>query len=379
MNYIDRVYDQLGEKIKEKRVTIIYGPRRIGKTTLVSNYLNTLGGKAKILRVSAENLSIQKILSSQEKDDLLDWVYGYNVVFIDEAQNVKNIGISLKILIDSRPELNIIVTGSASFDLANKVGEPLTGRQTPLQLLPIAMSELSSIYNKHELREKLEDFLIYGMYPEIRTAKSSADKQFILTELVESTLLKDILAIERFKDPKILVKLLSLIALQLGNEVSHNELASMLRIDVKTIGRYLFLLEKCYIIYNLRGFSRNLRNEVTRTGKYYFYDNGVRNAVINNYNPLDNRNDVGALWENFAIIERLKYRLYNNIVASDYFWRTWEQQEIDLIEDRAGKLFAYEFKYSPKKTPKIPSVFAKNYPESEYSVISAKNFLDFCS
>jgi predicted AAA+ superfamily ATPase len=214
------------------------------------------------------------------------------------------------------------------------------------------------------------------MYPEVRTASSARQKHIILNELVDAYLLKDILELERIRKPRLLLNLLSLVALQIGGEVSLNELSRSLKVDVKTVERYLELLEKCFVLYNLRGFSRNLRSEVTRTSKYYFYDNGVRNTVIQNFNPLQMRNDVGALWENFMMIERLKARSYNSFYARDFFWRTWEKQEIDLLEEHSGKLHAFEFKWSPNKKPGMPKVFADAYPGSEYKVITPENFLE---
>jgi predicted AAA+ superfamily ATPase len=373
--YYYRHYGNLANLAKPNRVTVLYGPRRVGKTTLVNRYIDFL--KTRVLKASGDNLAESMVLSSRDTRALLDWTAGYDTVFIDEAQRISGIGIGLKILIDARPELNIIATGSSSFDLAGKLGEPLTGRQTPLRLYPLSVSEMSQTLNAHEIRQNLEDFLVYGMYPEVRTASSGEQKKFILNELSDAYLLKDILELERIKKPRTLLDLLSLIALQTGSEVSLNELSGRLRIDVKTVERYLDLLEKSFVLYNLRGFSRNLRNEVTRTSKYYFYDTGVRNAVIKNFNPFSLRADAGALWENFMVIERLKFRSYTNIFARDYFWRTWEKKEIDLLEESGGQLSAFEFKWSPKKAAKVPALFCETYPEASYTVISPDNFLDY--
>ncbi|GHV90162.1 ATPase [Spirochaetia bacterium] len=374
---IAREYEDLSSLMLPRRVLVIYGPRRVGKTTLINRYLDSLGANVRVLRTSGDNLSELNLLSSQESKLLLDWSSGYDTVFIDEAQRIPNIGLGLKILIDARPELTIIATGSSSFDLANKLGEPLTGRQVPVKLYPLSIGELHKDLNDFEIKRNLEDFLIFGMYPEVRTAVSSAQKRLILNELTEGYLLKDILELERIKKPKVLSNLLSLISLQVGSEVSLTELSNKLGIDMKTVERYLDLLEKSFVLYNLRGFSRNLRNEVTRTSKYYFYDTGVRNALIQNHNPPALRSDIGALWENFMIIERLKARSYNNIYAHDYFWRTWEQKEIDLIEDYEGRLHAYEFKWSPKKTPKAPKIFQETYADASYTVVTPENFLEY--
>ncbi|GHU63132.1 ATPase [Spirochaetia bacterium] len=372
-----RHYGDLRPLMLPKRVLVLYGPRRVGKTTLVDRYLDSMGANTHILRASGDNLSELTLLSSQESRHLLDWASGYDTIFIDEAQRIPNIGLGLKILIDTRPELTIIATGSASFDLAGKLGEPLTGRQVPVTLYPLSLGELRNTMNDFEIRRNLDDFLIFGMYPEIRTAASGDQKRTILNELVNAYLLKDVLELERIKKPKTLINLLSLIALQTGSEVSLNELSNKLGVDMKTVARYLDLLEQCFVLYNLRGFSRNLRNEVIKKSKYYFYDTGVRNAVIQNYNPLAIRNDTGALWENFMVIERLKRRSYSGLYARDYFWRTWEQQEIDLLEDYDGRLHAYEFKWSPKKAAKIPAVFKEAYPDSDYAAVTPENFLEW--
>jgi predicted AAA+ superfamily ATPase len=363
---------------------VIYGPRRVGKTTLINHFLETLGAKARLVRASGDNLSDRNLLSSRDSAPILDWAAGYDTVFIDQAQRIPQIGLGLKILIDARPALSIIAAASSRLDLSGKPGfppveirdEPFTGRQVPLRLFPLSIGEMRGSLNDLEIKQNLEDFLIYGMYPEARTAASAKQKQFVLNELVDACLLKDVLELERMKKPRILSSLLALVALQIGGEVSLNELSRSLKVDVKTVERYLELLEKCFVLYKLRGFSRNLRSEVTRTSKYYFYDNGVRNGVIQNYNPLSMRGDTGALWENFMVMERLKARSYGGLYARDYFWRTWERQEIDLIEEYGGGLHAFEFKWFPWKKPAAPKVFTDAYPGSSYQVITPDNFLE---
>jgi Predicted ATPase (AAA+ superfamily) len=269
-----------------------------------------------------------------------------------------------------------LLPGSSSFDLSGQIGEPLTGRKITLILYPLSQLELIKINNPYELKEKLSDFLIFGSYPEVITSTSKEKKIEVLNELVNSYLLKDILELEKVKGAKILVDLLRLLAFQVGNEVSYNELANTLNIDVKTVARYLDLFEKSFILYNLRGFSRNLRGEVNKKSKYYFFDNGVRNALILNFNSLDKRNDVGALWENFLVMERLKKQAYKKIYTNDYFWRTWEKKEVDWIEEREGKLFAFEFKFTkPKKTHLLD--FKKVYPKAITKIITKENYLDF--
>lgn len=371
---IPRIYQDLKHYVQKNKVLIIYGPRRVGKTVLLTNFLSKSGLKYKL--DNGDDISVQEVFSSQSIEQIKRYVEGYELIAIDEAQNIENIGLGLKILVDNVLGIKVIATGSASFELANKIGEPLTGRQTTIHLYPIAQLELLSQLNKHELSQKKEDYLIYGSYPEVLNIKTIEDKTQYLRELVNSYLLKDILALEQVKSSKILLDLLRLIAFQIGSEVSLNELSSNLGIDVKTVARYLDLLEKAFVLINLRGFSRNLRSEIKEKSKYYFYDTGVRNAVISNFNPLNLRDDVGKLWENFLVVERIKKQNYQKLYANNYFWRTWEQKEIDFVEEREGKLFGYEFKYSKGQT-KIPAAFLENYPNSEFMTITPENYLDF--
>lgn len=372
---IPRILDDVASRMKSGRVTVIHGPRRVGKTNLVDHYLATVSGRA--LSVVGDDIVVRNILAGQNRREILAWAEGYDIVFIDEAQRISDVGWALKMLIDARPELTVIATGSASFQLAGSVGEPLTGRQTPLTLHPISVGELRQSMNDHELRNALGDLLVYGFYPEVRTASSVAEKAAILRELSASYLLKDILELERVKSSKALLDLLVLLALQTGNLVSLTELASQVGLDVKTVSRYLDLFEKAFILVNLRGFSRNLRSEITRTSKWYFYDVGVRNALINNLNPLPLREDVGALWENFLVMEAVKSAAYAGVTANLRFWRTWEQQEIDLIDERDGVLHAYEFKWNPNAKVKRPVRFLETYPNSTFQVVTPENFILF--
>jgi predicted AAA+ superfamily ATPase len=369
---------------RANRVTALYGPRRVGKTTLVNNYLDNCMSSKKILRVTSDDIKVVNILESRDLDLIKDWVQGYDIVFVDEAQRITNIGLSLKLLADAVPDLEIIVTGSASFDLSNKIGEPLTGRITPLLLYPISILELAKTYNTFEIQSKLNDYLIYGMYPEVITAKSTSDKKFFLNELVSNYLLKDALELERVKSSKILFDLLTLLAYQIGKEVSQNELGNSLGIDKKTVARYLDILEKCFIIHNIRGFSRNLRSEITKTSRYYFYDIGIRNALIGNFSDITLRNDKGDIFENFFVMEKLKSNSYKNMYSNSYFWRTWEQCEIDYIEEMDGKLIGYEVKWNPRKLPKPPKQWVNAYGENgnlgnnlEFNVVNSENYINF--
>lgn len=371
---IQRVYTDLTPYVHPNKVLILYGPRRVGKTVLLTNFLAQCPLRYKF--VTGDDLSIQEVFRFQRLEPLKQFIEGYELLVIDEAQNIENIGIGLKMLVDHIPGIHIIATGSASFELANKIGEPLTGRQTTLRLYPIAQMELLHTNNRHELQQKQEDYLLYGSYPEVLTIPTREKKKQYLIELMNGYLLKDILALEQVKGSKILLDLLRLLAFQVGSEVSYNELARTLAIDVKTVRRYLDLLEKAFVILPLQGFSRNLRSEIKEKSKYYFYDTGLRNAIIANFNPLSIRNDVGALWENFIFIERIKKQAYQSIYAHNYFWRTWEQKEIDFLEEREGKLFAYEFKYQTRPV-RIPKSFLEAYPNTMFTTITPENYLDF--
>ncbi len=307
---------------------------------------------------------------------LKDYVEGYDLIAIDEAQKIKGIGQGLKILVDQVPGLRIIATGSSSFELAGQVGEPLTGRKHTLTLYPIAQMELAMLHNAHELKESLTENLIYGSYPEVITTKNKHEKVRLLEDMVHSYLLKDILELEKVKSSKVLLDILRLLAFQMGCEVSLTEIGTQVGVDHKTVARYIDLFEKSFILFNLRGFNKNLRKEVTKKSKYFFYDNGIRNAIVSNFNALELRNDIGQLWENFVFIERLKKRSYKDVFANCYFWRTWDQKEIDLVEERDGNLFGYEMKWSKTHT-KPPADWVAAYKNASYEVITKENYLSF--
>lgn len=353
---------------------MVFGPRQVGKTTLIKNFLARTRFKCRY--ENGDDIRIQEVLGSNNRTAIEEFAQGFDVIAIDEAQRIPGIGIALKIMADAIPGIQIIALGSSSFELAGQVGEPLTGRKRTLSLYPIAQTELGSLYNPFDLRGQLEERLVYGSYPEVVTSDTKERKRVVVEELTHSYLLKDILELERVKSSKILLDLLRLLVFQLGNEVSLFELAKQLDIDAKTVARYLDLFEKAFVLFNLRGYSGNLRNEVTRKSKYYFYDNGVRNAIIANFNGLSLRNDKGALFENFIFMERLKKRSYGDISANAYFWRTWEQQKIDLVEEREGKLFGFEVKFSDSSAC-VPTQWTEAYPEAAFEVITTENYLDF--
>lgn len=371
---IKRSYQPLTQFLEANKVLVLYGPRRVGKTTLINQFLSetTLRYKLDL----GDNIRVQEIIGSSDFELIKEYCRGYELIVLDEAQNIPEVGKGLKIIVDQVPGIKVIATGSSSFDLSNKIGEPLVGRQRILKLFPISLIELSNQLNKIELIQHLDEYLIFGLYPEVIQKDGNNNKISYLNELVNSYLLKDILALENIKSPRLLMDLLRLIAFQIGSEVSLNELSNSLRVDVKTISRYLDLLEKSFIIFSLGGFSRNLRNEITSKKKYYFYDLGIRNGVINSFNPMETRNDKGALWENFIIAERLKKKTYQFIYSNDYFWRTYSKKEIDLIEEREGKLFGFEFKWKERKyTP--PEEWTKNYSGTTVELIHVENFLSF--
>ena len=371
---ITREYQNLGTFLKPNKALVILGPLRSGKTTLLNDFLS--GSSLKYKLDSGDDIRVQEVLSSQDFDKILAYASGYQLVAIDEAQRIKNVGLGLKILIDHAPGIYIIATGSSSFELSGQVGEPLTGRKITLTLYPIAQMELAKMHNRFELKAKLEESLIFGSYPEVVTAADRNEKIRLLNELVGSYLLKDILQLERVKSAKVLLDLLRLLAFQVGNEVSWSELGNRLGIDTKTVARYLDLFEKGFVIYNLRGFSRNLRKEISKKSKYYFLDTGIRNAVISNFNPLELRDDAGLLWENFLITERLKKQAYRGIHANNYFWRTWDQKEVDFIEEREGRLFGYEFKWGSGKV-KPAREWLETYAGAEFAIVNPENYLDF--
>ncbi|MBI2410494.1 MAG: ATP-binding protein [Candidatus Kerfeldbacteria bacterium] len=366
---------QLESLVEPGQVLVIYGPRRVGKTTLLQEFLSFTSLRYK--RDSGDNIRVQHILSSQDFPTILEYVEGYQLLAIDEAQTIPHVGKGLKIIVDERPDMMVIATGSSSFDLANTIGEPLTGRKRTITLYPFAQMELLNIYNRHELRERLPEFLVYGSYPQVVTAQTHEKKIIILQELVDSYILKDILQMEKVKGSKILLNLLKLLAFQVGQEVSYHELATQLGINVKTVQRYIDLFEKTFLITHLSGFSRNLRKEITKKNKYYFLDNGIRNAIIAQFNSLENRNDVGALWENFVVMERMKKRSYHTLIANAYFWRTYSGQEIDLIEERGGQLYAYECKWAHNKNIRPPKEWSQTYKHTSFEVITPQNYLDF--
>jgi len=361
---------------KEKsKVNIIYGARQVGKTTLALEIVKELWYKT--LTINADEFTYNDILSSQSRIKLESLVSGYTMIFIDEAQRIANIWINLKILYDAFPKLKILVTGSSSFELANKVKESLTWRTYTYKLYPISFSELKQYYNNFELENQfLENFLVYWSYPDVLLEKNIFVKKKNLQELSNAYLYKDLLLLENLKYPEKLLKLLKLLAFQVWQEVSINELSNSLEINRETVLRYIYLLEQSFIIHRVTWFSRNLRKEISKMDKIYFWDLWIRNILIENLNSIENRNDIWALWENFLINERLKAWEYTARYFSYYFWRIYTGGEIDYIEEYDWKLHTYEFKWW-NKSVKIPKSFSETYPDSSFEVVNKDNFLDF--
>jgi len=371
---ISRVLErQIKESLFKGKIIIISGARQVGKTTLIDMLLHKR--KKEVLYLNTDEVDVRELLADTTSTSLKSIIANHKIVFIDEAQRVKNIGITLKIFVDQIKDVQVIATGSSSFDLANEINEPLTGRKYEFTLFPLSFSEMVEDHGVLEERRLLEHRLVYGYYPEI-VSKSTEEKE-LLKSLANSYLYKDLLTLEQIKKPVLLEKILRALALQLGSKVSYNEVAQLVNADQETVEKYIDLLEKSFVIFRLPAFSRNVRNEIKKGRKIYFYDNGIRNAIIGNFNLLINRNDTGALWENFLINERMKYLRYNNISPNAYFWRTTQQQEIDYIEEQDGKLFAYEFKWNKKAKAKFPKTFTRTYPESETHLVTQSNFESF--
>jgi hypothetical protein len=361
------------EKLYQGKAIIILGPRQVGKSTLLKIFEQK--SDKKVLFLNCDNNDIKKQLTEPGINDLRRLTGDHEVVLIDEAQRVLNIGLTLKLITDQLPGKQLIVTGSSSLDLSNLVNEPLTGRKFEYQLFPLSLKELNDHYGFIETNRNLEQHLIYGTYPDVINHQGNEPE--ILNNLVSSYLFKDVLMYQDIRKPKFIEQLLEALALQVSSEVSFNELAQLLKTDPHTVQRYISLLEKAFIIFRLRSFSRNVRNELKKSRKIYFYDNGIRNAIIGNFSAVTSRTDIGMLWKNFFISERMKYLHYNKIYAKRFFWRTTQQQEIDYLEECDGKLTAFEIKWNPLKKVRFPQTFTANYPEAAVNHVTRDNFWGF--
>lgn len=366
----------LDSKIGKGKVLLLIGPRQVGKTTLFKQMIKSLAPEKKVQFWNCDESDVRQFLSDGNLAKLKSFIGNSDFIVIDEAQRVKDIGLTIKLIHDNFTNVQLAVTGSSSLDLSNTINEPLTGRKFEYNLFPFSTNELVLNSTMLEEAKQLQNRLIYGFYPDV--VNNPGEEKEILTNIVNSYLYKDIFEFKEIRKSFVIEKLVQALALQVGSEVSFNELGNLLGIDTMTVQRYVDLLEKAYVIFHLRSYSKNVRNELKKSIKIYFYDNGVRNAVISNFSLPDLRSDIGNLWENFLISERIKNNAYHNINAKYYFWRTTQKQEIDFIEETDGRFFAYEFKYNPKKThAKCPLTFSNNYPEIPFSVITKENYLDF--
>lgn len=377
MNEIERdLKVVLDSKIGKGKVLLLIGPRQVGKTTLLKNILTSISSEKKVQFWNCDESDVRQFLSEANSAKLKSFVGNSDFIVIDEAQRVKDIGLTIKLLHDSFPNVQLAVTGSSSLDLSNSINEPLTGRKFEYNLFPFSTNELVNHTSMLEEMRLLKNRLVYGFYPDV--VNNPGEEKEILTNIVNSYLYKDVFEFQDIRKSSVIEKLVQALALQVGSEVSFNELGNLLGIDTVTVQRYVDLLEKAYVIFHIRSFSRNVRNELKKSIKIYFYDNGVRNSVISNFSPVELRSDIGALWENFLISERIKNNAYHNKHAKYYFWRTTQKQEIDFIEEVDQNLFAYEFKYNPKKVnSKCPVTFSNNYPNVPFDVITSENYMDF--
>nr|WP_287935536.1 ATP-binding protein [Algoriphagus sp.] len=364
---------ELLKRIHQGKLLLVVGPRQVGKTTLMRQLLQQLS--LDCLWMNCDNPDDRLTLQDATLTSIQSLIGDRKLIFIDEAQRVQNIGLTLKLFTDNFPEVQVIASGSSALDLANTINEPLTGRKREFQLYPFSTEELALHTSEREEKRLLEGRLIYGFYPEV--INHPADAEEALREITSSYLYKDLLSLDEVRKPAVLQKLLLALALQVGSEVTFNDLGNTIGIDKETAEKYLDLLEKAFVIFRLNSFSRNMRREIKKSRKIYFWDNGIRNAIINNFNSLALRTDLGALWENFVISERMKYLAYHRIPTNVYFWRTTTGKELDWLEERGGKLYAFEVKWNPERRAKLPLGFGEAYPETEFQVVHRENYLEF--
>ncbi len=367
------IKEQIDKRLYRGKAIIVVGPRQVGKTTLLR--MLTADTDRKVVVWNCDEPDVRRKLAEPTSSQLGAEAANADLILIDEAQRVQNIGITLKLLVDNYPEKQVVVTGSSAMELSNSINEPLTGRKYEYVMFPFSAEELIKEFGPTEERRMLERRLIYGSYPEV--VNLDGEERETLTNLVSSYLYKDIFSFQDVRKPEIVEQLLQALALQVGSEVSFNELGRLLGLTSITIQRYIDLLEKSYVVFHLRSFSRNVRNELKKSRKIYFYDNGVRNAMIGDYKPLTLRNDTGALWENYVISERMKHNSYSGFYGKCYFWRTQQQQEVDYLEDYDGVLHAYEFKWNPIRQPRLTETFAKSYPDHTFSIVTPENYQGF--
>ena len=375
MNYLVRDLTKIVfSKIQPNKIIVILGARRVGKTVLINEIIKNI--EEPVLILNGEDINTHDKLDKRSIENYKQLLGSYKFLFIDEAQKIPDIGRKLKLMIDEIEGLKIIISGSSTLDINQNIGEPLTGRKYTFNLFALSENEFNQIENSFSKTDKLRERLVYGNYPELIHLQDKADKKDYLNEMLSAYLLKDILIFDKLKNAQKIFNLLKLIAFQIGGEVSLSEIGRQLGMSKNTVEKYLDLLSKVFILHRVDGFSRNLRKEITKNSRWYFLDNGLRNAVIANFNSIESRDDIGALWENYLVSERLKYQEHNRLSSNNYFWRTYDRQEIDWVEEREGHLFAYEFKWKTNKV-KIPSQWKKSYPEASFKVIHQNNFEAF--
>ncbi|MBE0662480.1 MAG: ATP-binding protein [Bacteroidales bacterium] len=361
---------RIKNRIDSGKAIVVIGPRQVGKTTLIESILESKD----YLLLDGDDPSTRTLLTEPNTEQIRTILGKHNYVFIDEAQRIEGIGITMKLITDRFKDVQLFASGSSSFDLSNRINEPLTGRKWEYHLYPVSWEEYENHHGYLHAEQNLENRLLYGFYPDV--LNNAGDEVSILRNLVNSYLYKDILSYAEIRKPEVLDKLVQALALQIGSEVNYSELAQMANVDKNTVGKYIDILEKGFIIFKLSSFSRNLRNEIKTNKKIYFYDNGIRNMVIGNFNPIELRTDKGALWENFLVSERFKQIEYKQSLAHTYFWRTKQQQEVDFVEENGGKVFGYEFKWLKKKGNKLPTTFIEAY-KAEAKIIDKENFREF--
>ena len=377
MKFLERdISSSLNKKVLPNKVLVLLGARRVGKSALIKNYLENIPIE-EYIQFNGDDLEVADMLKERSVNNYKRLFGKTQLLVIDEAQNIPDIGMILKLIVDTIDGIKIIATGSSVFDLSNKLGEPLVGRKNTIFIFPFSQHEFSKQENFVETSAKLEERLIFGSYPELLQYPDWSQKINYLKEILNSYLLKDILVFDGIKNSGKVLNLLKLIAFQIGQEVSLEELARQLGMSKNTVERYLDLLSKVFVIYKISGYSKNLRKEITKSNRWYFVDNGIRNAIIGNFTRLDSRTDVGALWENYLASERIKYQNNNEKWVTNYFWRTYDQQELDWLEEKADNLAGFEFKWNENRKAKIPTAFAKAYPEASFEVINKGNYLDF--
>jgi len=365
--------ENIVKRLFKGKALLLFGARQVGKTTLIEQLLNN--SEDSVLHISGDEPDIRERFKSITSTQIKNYVGDHKVLFIDEAQRIQNIGLTLKLITDKLKNIQVIATGSSTFEMANQMNEPLTGRKFEFTLFPLSFKELVNHHGLIEEKRQLEQRLIYGAYPEVVT--SIDDKEELLSLISDSYLYKDILMLDTIKRPKLLHNILKALALQIGSEVSFNEVAQLVRADKGTVEKYIHLLEQTFVIFTLPSYSRNVRNELKKSKKIYFYDCGIRNAIIGNFSPIQNRTDIGALRENYLIAERIKQKKYANKKTEFYFWRTTQQQEIDLIEVEGENITAIEFKWNKKAKVKISKTFTNAYPTAKLELVTPINFEEF--